>query len=267
MSFKEAAIEILKRTGQQLHYREIFKRAEKEGLIDSRGLTPWATMGAVISSDIQKNGNQSPFYKSHEPGFYGYKKPGDYVLVAKTGYFIKKKKKIYQLKEQLQSKISPRRKGDIAENRVAELINLYGKEGLSCYKPTTDDECIDFIVKSNSSNKTIFIQVKSNFRYGNQDRLVVTIDKDKLPPKSKSLIVFVYFDLIEGDIHDFIFCVPVDEFIILTELSGKKRKGVFSVSMKQPEKSRKFSQFIIEKRELARTIANYIKIMPSKKSK
>lgn len=265
-TFKEAAIEILQKARDEdniksLHYREITKRAIKKGLIKSYGETPWATMGVIIRKDIEDLGEKSYFYKAQNPGFYGHKEPGSHVVAVKGAIVkINNKKKIgYQLKEELRFGISTRRKGDIIENRVSELITLYGGEGLNCYKPTTYDEGIDFIVKSIFSHKTIFIQVKSRFCYGKEDSLVVVVKKDKLPVANNSLIVFIYFDLVEGDIHDFIFCIPVDEFIDLTNSSNEKEKRVFSVSMKHPERS-KFSQFMIEKRELAKTIAVYLGI-------
>jgi len=59
--------------------------------------------------------------------------------------------------------VSTKQKGDIAEARIAELITLYGDTTLSCYKPISDDEGIDLIVKEKGSLKTMYIQIKSRF--------------------------------------------------------------------------------------------------------
>jgi hypothetical protein len=48
--------------------------------------------------------------------------------------------------------ISAVQKGNIVEARVAELITLYG-DNLACYRPISDDEGIDLIVKEKGSNK------------------------------------------------------------------------------------------------------------------
>ena len=50
--------------------------------------------------------------------------------------------------------ISTKQKGDIAEARIAELVTLYGETTLSCYKPISDDEGIDLIVKEKGSFRT-----------------------------------------------------------------------------------------------------------------
>ena len=54
--------------------------------------------------------------------------------------------------------VSSKQKGDITEARIAELITLYGDTTLSCYKPISDDEGIDLIVKRKESLKTMYIQ-------------------------------------------------------------------------------------------------------------
>lgn len=63
MSFKEAAIKVLKREMKPLHSREIAEIAIKNGYISSNGKTPWATMNAVIITDFNKHKNKSAFKK------------------------------------------------------------------------------------------------------------------------------------------------------------------------------------------------------------
>jgi hypothetical protein len=48
MQFKDAACEILKEAGKTLHYNEITDLALQKGLLDTTGLTPHATMGALL---------------------------------------------------------------------------------------------------------------------------------------------------------------------------------------------------------------------------
>ena len=66
-------------------------------------------------------------------------------------------------KEAIISRVSSKQKGDIAEARVAELITLYGDTEVSCFKPISDDEGIDLIVKPKGHLKALYIQVKSRF--------------------------------------------------------------------------------------------------------
>jgi restriction endonuclease Mrr len=55
MSFKEAAVEILKKANEPLTAIEIATRATQEGLIQTEGKTPEATMAAQLYVDINKN--------------------------------------------------------------------------------------------------------------------------------------------------------------------------------------------------------------------
>lgn len=51
MRFKDAAFEILKKSGKQLHYREITRLAMQANMLDTVGLTPEASMGALLYTD------------------------------------------------------------------------------------------------------------------------------------------------------------------------------------------------------------------------
>lgn len=68
VSFKLAAIKILREAGKPLHYEEITKLALEKNLIETSGATPEATMNAVIGRDIKFNKEKSPFTRG-KPGF------------------------------------------------------------------------------------------------------------------------------------------------------------------------------------------------------
>jgi restriction endonuclease Mrr len=55
MSFKDAAVEILRKANEPLSAIEIASRATQEGLIQTEGKTPEATMAAQLYVDINKN--------------------------------------------------------------------------------------------------------------------------------------------------------------------------------------------------------------------
>lgn len=241
-TFLQSAQHILEQVGQPLHYKEITQKAIEQGL-QTEGATPWATMNAQIATDIKKNGDDSIFYRS-EPGTYGLKAQGiQHSISAKANI----------IKHRITSDLNTKQKGDIAEARVAELITLYGDEGLSCYRPISDDEGIDIIVKKRGDLDVAYVQVKSTFGNGS-DRFVCSVKEDKIVNKRRMLMVFVYFDLTDGDIHEHVFCVPASEFLKLTHNENKKPgHRVFTVSLNSPDKS-KYAKYLIEKRELANKI-------------
>lgn len=98
---------------------------------------------------------------------------------------------------------------------------------MSCYKPTSDHEGIDLLVKRRGKLQVSYIQVKST--YGYKDRgFVSTVREQNIVNNYKMILVFVYFDLSEGDIYDHIFCIPAPDFLKLTKNEGKKLgKGCF----------------------------------------
>ena len=68
MQFKDAAYEILKESGKPLHYGEITDLAIKKGILHTAGLTPHASMGALLYTDTLKE--NSRFKRGDEKGTF-----------------------------------------------------------------------------------------------------------------------------------------------------------------------------------------------------
>src|SRR5688572_19721391 len=60
ITWRQAIDQVLAATAAPLHYSEITKRIIEEGLRDSLGATPAATVNAQISNSIKKDGIHSP---------------------------------------------------------------------------------------------------------------------------------------------------------------------------------------------------------------
>ena len=73
--WRSAAEAVLRDAGMPLHYKEITKRAMSEPSFDPGGPTPVASMGAVIYSDIRRNGDQSTFVQTGR-GVFGLRGQG-----------------------------------------------------------------------------------------------------------------------------------------------------------------------------------------------
>lgn len=243
-SFKDIAYQILTEAGKPLHYREITEVAQKAGLLNTQGKTPWATMNAQLSMDIVNKGSSSQFVRT-DPGFFGLNAN---LTVSQN---IRGMARI--IRHDVNKDLTSKQKGDIGEARVAELITLYGDEGLSCYQPMSDDEGLDLIVKKRGSLDVVYIQVKTS--YGYKDRgFVSTVKEKNIFNKERMLIVFTYFDLSEGDLFPNLFCIPAPDFLRLTANEEKNTTDrVFTVGLSNPDKS-KYAEFMIEKRELANRI-------------
>lgn len=259
-SFKDIAYQILKEAGKPLHYREITSLAQKKGLLQTEGKTPWATMNAQLSVDIVTNGEYSNFIRN-KPGYYyinqkvSFRKENQNYIQKKHTHYNKDGTEITKFYNfPISNDLSTKQKGDIAEARVAELIIIYGKEGLSCYKPISDDEGVDIIVKRKGKFEIVYIQVKSTYGYDRNRGFVSTVKEKTLANKERYLLVFVFFDLTQGDLFDQVFCIPAPDFLKLTQNDQKKTGNrVFTVGLNHPDRS-KYAEFMIEKRELANRI-------------
>lgn len=237
-SFKDIAYQILKGAGKPLHSKEITRIALASGL-RSVGKTPGKTMEAIIAADIKKRKEKSRF-----------------VRISSSTFSINKKwnprlEKIYKVT----AKLSPKQKGDIAESRIAETILLYGKN-LSCYKPISDDEGIDLIVKIKGNERAFFVQIKSVWTAGGV--VSVVVKRRSVEGKKNLGIVFCTFNTEEGEMNDFLWFVPVKDFIKKANYLKGYDEYAFTAGREQRE-TNKWNDYLIDKRDLANQIIAQMK--------
>jgi hypothetical protein len=176
------------------------------------------------------------------------------VFVAPEKVEVKKAEKIYKISKD----VSTRQKGDIAEARIAELITLYGDTTLSCYKPISDDEGIDLIVKEKGSLKTMYIQIKSRFGDNPDDIFTATTKTATIVDNYSTAIVFCFFDTEEGDLWDYLWFVPAPDLIKhANRLNSGNMLGF--VAGRQRRESNKWDNYLIDKRDLANQIIAQMK--------
>ncbi|NLZ96560.1 MAG: hypothetical protein GX926_00980, partial [Candidatus Magasanikbacteria bacterium] len=68
-TFKQTAIEILKKAKTPLHYSEITRLALESGILETEGATPEHTMGAQLAVDIKIKKEGSDFVRT-APGTF-----------------------------------------------------------------------------------------------------------------------------------------------------------------------------------------------------
>lgn len=249
-TFKEIAFQILKQVEKPLHSNEITRIALERGWLKTAGKTPEATMNAQLIVDINSRKEKSRFIK-FAPSTFGLN-PAYKDSTRPVSAQIK------EAKYKISKAVSTKQKGDIAEARIAELITLYGDTCLSCYKPISDDEGLDLIVKEKGSLKTLYIQIKSRFG-NNPDEIFTATTKTKSIVDNYSMaMIFCYFDVEDGDLWDYLWFVPAPDFIKMSnQLAGGKSLGF--VAGRKKKDSNKWDRFLIDKRSLANAILNQMK--------
>ena len=248
-SFKDIAYEILRETQRPLHSKELTKIALTRGWLKTAGKTPEATMNAQVLVDINSKKEGSRFIKTG---------PSTYALnphyVAPVVVSEAKEDRVYKIA----AGISDRQKGDITEARIAELITLYGETSLSCYRPVSDDEGIDLIVKQKGLAKIMYMQVKSRFGDDSGDVFTATVKAHKVIDNFSMAFIFCFFDTERGDLWDYIWFVPAPSFLkMANRLKGGNLLGF--VAGRKKKESNKWDEFLIDKRELANTIIAQMK--------
>ncbi len=252
-SFKDIAYQILKETGKPLHSKEITKMALDRGWLKTAGKTPEATMNAQLIVDINSKKEKSQFIKT-DPSVFGLNPIASHIITKGLTYEVKKEEKKYKISKD----VSTKQKGDIAEARIAELITLYGDTTLSCYKPISDDEGIDLIVKEKGSLKTMYIQIKSRFGDNPNEIFTANIKASGIEENYAMAIVFCFFDTEEGDVWDYLWFVPAPDFIKRVVKSEKYNEYTFTAG-RQKRESNKWDNYLIDKRDLANQIIAQMK--------
>ncbi len=247
-TFKSIAYKILESAPGPLRSDEITRQALRRGFAPD-GKTPAATMAAVLYVDINTKGDRSLFVQTA---------PATFALNPKQPKGTSLGAALEEAVYPLSAHVSPRQKGDIAEGRVAELIALYGRKPLSSYKPISDDEGIDLVVKQkNALGWTVCLQIKSQFapRAG---KLFAANTKPPAARDGNLAFVFCYFDTDEGDLWKYLWFIPADKFLARApELATGQ--FAFRATMNPSGTTRggrplAWSEFLIDKRGLADAI-------------
>ena len=243
-TFKDVAYDILSEydKGLGLHSKEITKIALEKGLLASIGSTPEFTMNSVMITDIKENDKKSRFIKRGPSRF------------SINSNWIPKKEKI----KQISTHLSPVQKGDIAEARIAELITIYADQALTCYKPISDDEGIDLLVKKKKSSKTINIQVKSIWTKGGP--VVTSVKEDRLARQNEIFIVFCVFDVDKGDLSEYVWLMSAKDFKKQTKHLKKRKDGrLVFVAGRGRRATNIWDKYLIDRRDLGNEILKRLK--------
>lgn len=249
-SFKDIAFQILAESGKPLHSNEITKVALQKGWLKTAGKTPEATMNAQLIVDINKLGQNSRFIKTGPSTFS--KNPNITLEVEGSTHIADSTEVSLERRKAINASLSSKQKGDITEARVAELISLYGETALSCYRPISDDEGIDLIVKQKGNFKTVYIQVKSRWQ-DTTGSIIVDVKRKSIRENYAMSLVVCMFDIQAGDIWDYVWFIPAPDFMRLAAPTGDYLRFT---SGKNTGREGKWDEYLVDKRDLADAILN-----------
>ncbi len=261
-----------------------FLRIPKEsvGFMAPESGTVW------LKFDDDKSAIQSTWNKKHQrifglTSFYKEKnaKPGDKVIVefvgsksGKTEFYkldlVKIKPEDIRKEEITESEaeeiidlsgLSSQAKGDIVEDRIKELVLLYGQGLLNVYKPTNDTEGIDLIVVKNGVYQPLFLQIKSNYKLQGGRSLLMQVGEKTLHPHHTLFVVGAYFNPKELEINDNLAFIPSE--VVYREgqkvrLSGTTTMRRVTVSLKDGSRA-KFTEYLVKKTDFVNKLLEKFK--------
>ncbi len=130
MSWREAAIAVLKTSAEAMHYTEIAEAVAERGLRTDYGATPAQTVNATISMSIKTDGDASPFLRT-EAGRYRLRdgaahpveeptEPVETGLIHAFGMFWGRENVAWERKPRLLGR----------QSRSSTAVDFYGQEGV-----------------------------------------------------------------------------------------------------------------------------------------
>ena len=150
------------------------------------------------------------------------------------------------------SGLSSTSKGDIVEDRIKELILLYGQGLLSVYKPVSDTEGIDLIIVKSGIFQPIFLQAKGRFNLQKNRAIIADISLKTFNPHHSYYVVIAYFNPSTLEIDDYILLIPTEKIkenaVIVNTKYGQRYRVTTQL---KPQSKSKWAEYLIRKSELA----------------
>lgn len=145
------------------------------------------------------------------------------------------------------SNLSTQVKGNIIEDRVKEIILLYGQSLLNIYKPVIDNEGIDLLVMKNGFYHPIFLQVKSRYNAVEEVNLVLTLSRT-FKPHMNFHIVGIAFNTNSLELEDRILFIPSE---VISKEAIHLKNGTIRITASLNKSSRdKWQKYMVSKEEL-----------------
>jgi hypothetical protein len=149
------------------------------------------------------------------------------------------------------SGLSSGAKGNIAEDRIKELVLLYGQGLLNVYKPVVDNRGIDLVVMKNGFFYPIVIQVKSRVNAIKNGNILIDVGENTFSVHNSFYVIGAAFNPSTLELEDRILFIPSKDYDASSTtitIKGRSKKR-FTASLNENTKTQG-AKFFIRKSEL-----------------
>lgn len=155
--------------------------------------------------------------------------------------------------------ISAIQKGQIIENRIAEIITLSSNGNLTCYTPNTDDDGIDLILNPKLKFQPLFIQVKGRFVLNGKATFIQNVGLKTFAVNKVFYLIFVYFNQVSLEVET-LWLIPSEDFerIAYLKAAGKTYKSFYRFAANPKSNKDKWCQYRVEKSDIGQKLLNAI---------
>jgi hypothetical protein len=218
------------------------------------------------NADYNRIFGLTPFFKKHKLD------KGDILSVQVSESLIKvelAKSTIIEDQEETEqedlidiSGLSSQAKGNIAEDRVKEIILLNSQGLLNVYRPVIDTRGIDMIVLKEGVFLPIYIQVKSRFQVKKKDQLILTIAKNTFKQHHANYLVGISYEPDTAEIGEDILFMPSKKVIEMASTVQNNGKEYYRIQVTYSKaKSSKYKKYFMSKQDFVESLLEKFETM------
>ncbi|MDX1718605.1 MAG: hypothetical protein R3353_00450 [Salegentibacter mishustinae] len=218
------------------------------------------------NADYNRIFGLTPFFKKHKLS------KGDILSVQVSESLIKvelAKNTIIEDQEETEqedlidiSGLSSQAKGNIAEDRVKEIILLNSQGLLNVYRPVIDTRGIDMIVLKEGVFLPIYIQVKSRFQVKKKDQLILTIAKNTFKQHHANYLVGISYEPDSAEIGEDILFMPSKKVIEMASTVQNNGKEYYRIQVTYSKaKSSKYKKYFMSKQDFVESLLEKFETM------
>jgi hypothetical protein len=160
------------------------------------------------------------------------------------------------------SGLSSQAKGNVAEDRVKEIILLNSQGLLNVYRPVIDTHGIDLIVLKEGVFLPIYLQVKSRFQVVKSDQLILSIGKNTFRQHHAFYLVGIAFDPDKAEIGEHILFIPSGKVIEMSTIVKTNGREYYRINVTYSRAlESKYKKYFVTKRRFVESLLDKFEAM------